>query len=393
MLKEPVVIAGLGAVSAAGRSVRETLVSFRSRRRSGGRVTLFDTPLQYPAFQVASIPSDFVREGLRTVSLAFAAVHEALQDAGLRNDLPRYRVGVCLGTTVASQLNDIDFYRTYRETGPVSREPVDRYLKGNIADAVAGFFGAHGPRLTIVNACSSGTDAIGAALSWLRAGMCDIAIAGGADELSRVPYCGFASLGIVSSELCAPFDRDRKGLNLGEGAGAVILETKASVRKRGKRPSLFLAGFGACADAYHLTAPHPDGVGLAASLTTALDEAGIAPSDASFVNAHGTATPENDLAEGNLLARFFGPKIKMLSTKGFTGHTLGAAGGLEAVFTALGLREGWVPASAGFRNQDPRIPVAPLTQKTAITGKYAVSTSLAFGGNNSAIVIGRGDPP
>ncbi len=372
--------------------MRESLASFKAGRRGGGPVTLFETPLSYPAFQAPSIPSEFVRDGLRTISLALAAVHEALQDAGLGSGLSRRRVGVCLGTTVASQLNDIDFYRSYRETGAASPAPVDRYLKGNIADAVAGFFGARGPRLTIVNACSSGTDAIGAALSWLRAGMCDIAIAGGADELSRVPYCGFASLGIVSTDLCAPFDRERKGLNLGEGAGAVILETRASVRKRGFVPSLFLAGFGASADAYHLTAPHPEGVGLATSLTAALDESGIVPAQVSFVNAHGTATPENDLAEGKLLARFFGPGLKMLSTKGFTGHTLGAAGGLEAVFTALGLREGWVPASAGFRNQDPDIPIAPLVKETVITGTYAVSTSLAFGGNNAAIVIGRGDP-
>jgi len=142
-------------------------------------------------------------------------------------------------------------------------------------------------------------------------------------------------------------------------------------------------------DAYHLTAPSPDGVGLKASLHTALDEAGITPRDVSFVNAHGTGTHDNDLVEGKVLEEIFGADLKMLSTKGFTGHTLGAAGGLEAVFTALGLREGWIPASAGFMNRDEAIPIEPVREKTMIDGNFAISTSLAFGGNNAAIVIGR----
>jgi len=144
-------------------------------------------------------------------------------------------------------------------------------------------------------------------------------------------------------------------------------------------------------DAYHLTAPRPDGVGLKASLRTALDEAGITPRDVSFVNAHGTGTFDNDQVEGKVLEEIFGPELKMLSTKGYTGHTLGAAGGLEAVFTAVGLREGWIPTSAGFLNRDEAIPLAPVREKTSISGRYAVSTSLAFGGNNAAIVIGLGD--
>jgi 3-oxoacyl-(acyl-carrier-protein) synthase len=393
MSKEPVIISGLGAISAAGSSVAETLASFKEGRRSGGPVTLFESPLGYPAFEVKSLPAACEREGLRTVALTLAAADEALQDAGLPKDLSRYRVGVCLGTTVASQLNDLGFYQSYRAAGAAPMEPVDRYLKGNLAEYIARYLKAAGPCLTVVNACSSGTDAIGVALSWLRAGICDIVIAGGADELSRIPYCGFGSLGIVSRELCAPFDRDRTGLNLGEGAGIVILETRASARTRGVSSDLFAAGFGACADAYHLTAPHPEGIGLEAALRTALAEAGIEPADVAFVNAHGTATPENDLAEGKMLVKMFGPAVKALSTKGFTGHTLGAAGGLEAVFSALGLREGWVPASAGFRNQDPNIPLAPVSSRTDVRGSYAVSTSLAFGGNNAALVIGRGGRP
>jgi 3-oxoacyl-(acyl-carrier-protein) synthase len=243
--------------------------------------------------------------------------------------------------------------------------------------------------LTVVNACSSGTDALGVALSWLKADLCDIVIAGGADELSHIPYCGFGSLGILNPDLCAPFDQDRKGLNLGEGAGVMVIEKDAVARSRGVAADLFLAGYGSLADAYHLTAPSPDGVGLKASLRAALAEAGIGPRDVSFVNAHGTGTHDNDLVEGKVLAELFGPSVTMLSTKGFTGHTLGAAGGLEAVFTAAGLRAGWLPASAGFMTPDEAIPVAPVREKTLVSGHYAVSTSLAFGGNNAAVVIGR----
>ena len=388
MRNNRIFITGLGAVSAAGGNITETLDSFKYGKRNAGPVTLFDTPLKYPAFEVKRIPDKFFLEGQRTLSLALCAVHEALKDAGL-DDLSGFRVGVCLGTTVASQLNDLEFYKSYRNSGSAPIMPVDRYLKGNPAEFISRKINAKGPALTVVNACSSGTDAIGVALSWLNNGLCDIAIAGGADELNRIPLCGFASLGIMSMELCAPFDRDRKGLNLGEGAGILVLETKDSALKRGAASDLYLAGYGSSSDAYHLTAPHPEGIGLKISLNKTLSDSGIAPHEVSFVNAHGTATHDNDLVEGNVLASLFGKDLKMLSTKGFTGHTLGAAGGLEAVFTAAGLREGWIPASVGFINKDAAIPLVPVREKTNIAGQYAVSTSLAFGGNNAAIVIGK----
>ncbi|MBI4847351.1 MAG: beta-ketoacyl-[acyl-carrier-protein] synthase family protein [Nitrospirae bacterium] len=387
-MNKKILITGLGAISAAGNNAAETLASFRVAKRNAGQVTLFETPLRYPVFEVRGLPGEFYLEGQRTLGLALGAVDEAMKNARL-NDLSDFRVGVCLGTTVASQLNDLEFYKSYRDTGSAAMDSVNRYLKGNPAEFISRRIKAKGPSLTVVNACSSGTDAIGAALSWLNNGLCDIAIAGGADEMNRIPLCGFGSLGIVSMDLCAPFDRDRKGLNLGEGAGVIILETKESAGKRGISSDLFLAGYGSSSDAYHLTAPHPEGTGLRTSIKKALTDAGITPGEICFVNAHGTATPDNDLVEGNVLADIFGTHLKMLSTKGFTGHTLGAAGGLEAVFTAAGLREGWIPASAGFENKDDAIPLIPLREKTNIIGRYALSTSLAFGGNNAAIVIGR----
>jgi 3-oxoacyl-(acyl-carrier-protein) synthase len=388
MNKSSVLITGIGVISAAGNNANETLQCFKQGTRNAGLVTLFPTILRSPVFEVQRLPDGYYREGLRTLSLALVAVDQALQEAHL-GDLHGLRVGVCMGTTVASQLNDLQFYKSYREQGSAPMTAIDRFLTGNLAEFIARKIGARGPQASVVNACSSGTDAIGIALSWLKSGLCDIAIAGGSDELNHVPYCGFNSLGIANPGLCAPFDRDRKGLNLGEGAGVLVLETRESALRRGASADLMLAGYGSSSDAYHLTAPSPEGVGLKAALAAALSEAGIGPSSIAFVNAHGTGTHDNDLVEGTTLAGIFGPGLKMLSTKGMTGHTLGAAGGIEAVFTALGLREGWIPASAGFENRDEAIPLAPVQEITSISGRYAISTSLAFGGTNAAIVMGR----
>jgi 3-oxoacyl-(acyl-carrier-protein) synthase len=382
------VITGIGMVSAAGANTQETLDSFKTGRRSVGPVSIFDTALTCPVFEAKGFKPRDPRRFSRTLELTFHAVTEALQSCGLTQDIAKFKVGVCLGTTIASQINDLEFYKTFRSQGQVPMEAIDRFLNGNLARALAGYLGVSGPCAVSVNACSSGTDAVGIALSWLEAGICDIAICGGADELNLVPLCGFNSLGVVSNVPCAPFDRDRKGLNLGEGAGVLVLENQEVSAKRGNKSRLYVAGYGIATDAYHLTAPRPDGTGLATAINMALQQAGLKAADIGFINAHGTATRDNDKTEGAVLARVFGPQVKFLSTKGFTGHTLGAAGGLEAGFSALALKEGWLPASPGFVNQDPDIGVSPLTAVTDISAKYAMSTSLAFGGNNSALVLG-----
>jgi len=382
-------ITGIGVISAAGANLTETLDAFQTGRRNAGPVSIFPSTLSYPVFEVKNIPENQPSDKMRTLSLALCAVKEALCDAKLQHDLSKLRVGVCLGTTVASQLNDLDFYHTYRSMGEAPMDTVDRFLRGNLAESIARIMKLKGPCLTVVNACSSGTDAIGVALSWLKNGICDLALAGGADELNSVPFCGFGTLGIVSESLCAPFDQERTGLNLGEGAGVLVLETETLARQRGQKPLLYLEGYGSASDAYHLTAPRPDGAGLEAAVREALAEANITPRDVCFVNAHGTATQDNDKVEGNVLAKIFGPDVKIVSTKGYTGHTLGAAGGLEAAFTAAALLEEWIPASIGFVNQDEAIPLTPTTKKTPCHGSFAISTSLAFGGNNSALVIGK----
>lgn len=384
-----IVISGIGAVSAAGSDLSENLDSLRYGKRNAGPVSIFPSCLPYPVFEVKYLPEKWKFDGMRTLSLALVAAEEALNDAGHPGRLSGFKAGVCLGTTVASQLNDMDFYDSFRKSGSADLKPVDRFLKGNLAEAVAHIVKATGPAITVVNACSSGTDAIGIALSWLKSGICDIAIAGGSDELNRVPLCGFGSLGILSNSLCAPFDRNRAGLNLGEGAGILVLEREDFYIRRGRKPVLFLSGYGSAADAYHLTAPRPDGKGLESAIRSALSNSGISPEDVCFVNAHGTGTIDNDKVEGSVLSRVFGENIRFFSTKGYTGHTLGGAGGIEAAYTAAALKEGWIPASAGFACRDDEIPISPVTENTDIKGSFAASTSLAFGGNNAAIVIGK----
>ncbi len=429
MTLAPVCISGLGVVCGAGDGVRSVAATLRGGVGSPGPVELFPTTLTCPVFQVqtsfadtpSSAPSgeqptelsghtgstaaatalgrpnrcqDNAAPSLsRTCLLAIRAANEALTEAGNPHLKPGFRLGVCLGTTVASQLNNLPFYDQFRRTGRPPMQPVIDYLRGNLAEVVARAAGANGPRTTVVNACSSGTEAIGLAMSWLRAGLCDAAIAGGADELNLVPFCGFHSLGVMSDQQCRPFDRNRRGLNLGEGAGVLMLETIDSARRRGRQAELMVVGYGAACDAYHLTAPHPQGRGLEQAIAASLKQAGMNPADIAFANAHGTATPDNDRIEGAVLERVFGGHLPFVSTKGYTGHTLGAAGGLEAVFTALALREGWLPANAGFAEPDPDIHIAPLTETSTVAGDAAISTSLAFGGNNAALVLRRQKSP
>jgi 3-oxoacyl-[acyl-carrier-protein] synthase II len=390
MSQASVRIAGIGAVSAAGHNVASHLKSFTDGHRNPSTQLPFECSIAAPTFQVDTVlptlPTQY--NNSRTLRLTMQALAEALADAELKK-LPPARVGVCMGTTVASQLNSLPFHEAYRRTGHPPLEPVYDYLHANLAFAVADIHGFTGPRMTVCNACSSGADAIGIAAAWIRAGLCDIAIAGGADEINRVPIAGFWSLGVMSSEPCAPFDRDRAGLNLGEGAGILLLESESHARARKKTSAFEIAGFGSACDAHHLTAPHPQGRGLESAIRAALLQANIPAARIAFINAHGTATQDNDRVEANLIARLFGRDIPFLSTKGFTGHTLGAAGGLEAIYTLLGLREKWITPSIGFENKADDIPMSPVRQRTNIQGDFALSTSLAFGGNNAAVLIRR----
>jgi len=394
-MNPPIAITGLGCLSGAGMNLSECMESmFRGERNPRPPIRFStDHPVSYPVLELRDefkLPLDDQETVYaRTSQLALAATLEALADAGWDEESLRgKRVGVCVGTTVGCALNCDDFYRAYKDGDDPEMAIIERFLRSNPAAVIARQLKLNGPNQTVVNACSSGTDAIGLGASWLRAGACDIVIAGGADELSRVTYAGFSSLMITDTEPCKPFDVNRKGLNLGEGAGIMILEN-ADVR--GDRQAKgYVLGYGSACDAYHLTAPRPDGAGLRQAMHEAFTTAGVKPEQVAFVNAHGTGTPDNDRVESLVLSEEL-PGVPFLSTKGFTGHTLGAAGGIEAVFTVASLNRGELPANIGYTDADPEVSGTPVTKNCKIDGQIALSESLAFGGNNAVLILGKGD--
>ena len=384
-------ITGIGCLSAVGLNFKENIESLFEGKGKAAPPRRFSSShsISYPVFEV------FEEEGIvesnvsRTSRLGLMAALEALKDAEWSpQKLSRKRTGVCIGTTVGSAMNNEAFYRDYREGLHPDMAVIERFLNSNPASTIAREFGLSGPCQTVVNACSSGTDAIGIGASWIRSGICDVVICGGADELCRVTYNGFISLMITDESTCRPFDKDRKGLNLGEGAAILILESEDTVRERENQIRSFVLGYGSASDGYHLTAPHPDGQGLKEALGAALTNAGVSIEDIAFVNAHGTGTPDNDRVEGRVLSEML-TGVPFLSTKGYTGHTLGAAGAIEAAFTVGCLEAGRVPASAGFTTLDPDVSVSPVSQPMTLTRNIAVSESLAFGGHNSALVFGK----
>jgi 3-oxoacyl-[acyl-carrier-protein] synthase-1/3-oxoacyl-[acyl-carrier-protein] synthase II len=400
-----VAVTGIGALCASGLDFNSAFSALFEKHREPAAPRRFqlEHATTYPVFELPPSPLDFEDENqpwLRTSRLALAAAGEALNSAGWSNNgrdninnkvlshnkLSQLKVGVCVGTTVGGSMNDEKFYRDYRDRKHPNLKPIDRYLRSNPAAVLAQVFNLHGPQLTVVNACASGTDAIGIGAGWIKSGICDLVLAGGSDELCRVTCNGFISLMISDQQACRPFDQQRNGLNLGEGAAILVLESDKLRKLRDQPAQAFVAGYGSSCDAWHLTAPHPEGKGLRQTLQLALSDADCKAEEISFINAHGTATANNDLTEGKVLKNIF-PQTPFFSTKGHTGHTLGAAGALEAAFTIAMLQNGKIPASAGFGKIDPEIGHAPTEFAQDINGRLALSQSLAFGGNNAALVI------
>jgi 3-oxoacyl-[acyl-carrier-protein] synthase-1/3-oxoacyl-[acyl-carrier-protein] synthase II len=326
----------------------------------------------------------------RTVLLALEALAEALDDAGLSPDaLRRGKVGIALGTTVGCTFHDEHYYISWREGNKPDPDPVHQYLESNLAAFLQAVLGVSGPVAVVTNACASGTDAIGIARGWLDQGICDIAIAGGADALSRIAYYGFASLMLLSNSPCTPFDRDRAGLNLGEGAALLILEHRDKAARRNAAPRGWIRGYGAASDCHHPTAPHPQGRGLQSALQQAMDDAGVDRGAISFINAHGTGTSANDSAEMNAVAALDFTDCPVVSTKGITGHMLGAAGAMEAILTILTLAEQQTRGTVNCTTPDPGLARPPLVgpEPVQLKGRIGISQSLAFGGTNSALVM------
>jgi len=393
----PARVTGMGCICAAGQNLSRCLSTlFEGKAPNPSPPRRFSKRLsrRFPVFEV---PASFFKQQFFskndnisiTARFALAAVKEALNDAGYSiKALSSKRVGVCVGTTTGAALNFLSFYHEYKKGNHPPLTSIKRYLVSNPALVIKDVFELDGPCQTVVNACSSATDAIGIGLSWLQAGLCDIVIAGGADELTPIAYNGFISLMITDDQPSKPFDRNRKGLNLGEGAAMMVLEPYEVGQSRITKTRGYVLGYGSSCDAYHHTAPHPYGVGLKQAIVEALAYSGKKPKDISFINTHGTGTLDNDKVECYVIRDMF-PGTPFISTKGYTGHALGAAGAIEAVLTIACMELGKIPRSAGFKNSDPELKISPVEEPTNLTGKIALSQSLAFGGNNSVLVVSR----
>jgi 3-oxoacyl-[acyl-carrier-protein] synthase-1/3-oxoacyl-[acyl-carrier-protein] synthase II len=386
-----IVVTGMGCVTAGGGNLPLTLVSVDAGRQNNSVSPFTEVVPASPVFCCPDVALPETENFSRTVRLACVAAKEALADAGWSGGFASaVRVGVCVGASVGASLHFTEYYRAWLKKEAYPLDSIHQYLNSNPALALAKLLHAHGLAMTVTNACSSGADAIGLAYSWLRQNLCDVVIAGGADELCEISYTGFSRLTITSSEPCMPFDARRTGLNLGEGAGIMILERESAARKRGARSYGRIIGYGTATDSHHLTAPHPDGTGLFSAYAQVFRQSGLNADNIAFINAHGTATKTNDRVEGLFFKKYFS-KTPFVSTKGITGHTLGAAGAIEAIFTVAHLMRGYLPACPGFRVPDAEIGVVPVTVPVKINGNIAASQSLAFGGNNSVLLFARGD--
>ncbi len=400
-----IAITGLGAVTALGADVRALAGAVAEGRSGIGPLTLFAhagraaNPAEVPAAACVGevpLPAATARRLSRPDRFALAAAAEACRAAGLDAALRR-DAGVWVGATVGGMFETEAAYAR-RRRGDDARFRLSRLVGTPLSSAAAVVgqaLGLYGPRETASTACSSSALAIALAADAVRRGDVRVAVAIGTDGLCRLTYAGFDALQALDPEPCRPFDRDRRGLSLGEGAGALVLEPLDQARARGVRPRAILLGHASTSDAHHVTAPHPEGAGARAALTRALDAAGVRPAFVDYVNAHGSGTRQNDAVEVAALRAVFGERLARVpvsSSKAQLGHCLGAAGALEAIVTVLALDDGILPPTANLRSPDPAwadLDLVPTPGRRARLD-VAVTSSYGFGGHNVSLVLARG---
>ncbi len=391
-----IIVTGMGMVSALGWTPAATWQGLEAGDSGLGPLTLFRSPRcgHFPVGQVQGDPAQYsgLSRGSRSDHLAAYAARMAFEDAGL-DQVPapmRKDIGLVLGGTTGGLLDTESFFLGVIREGRVNGSLLRPHECCHPSNAAAQLLGIKGFRATQSTACSSGLMAMATACDALHAGEAAIMLAGGVDSLTRLTLNGFSSLLIVSPDGCRPFDAHRNGMSLGEGAAVLVLETAESARARNAAMLAEIYGFAHTCEAHHATAPTPDGAGIYAAMSLALQRAGLTPADVGYVNAHGTGTLDNDLAEGRALRRLFGevhPPIS--STKRFFGHTLGAAGAIETVVCILALQHQRLPGTLGLRRPDARIPIKPLLSPMRAPVKVALNNSLGFGGACSSMVIGQ----
>ncbi|MDX3319085.1 beta-ketoacyl-[acyl-carrier-protein] synthase family protein [Streptomyces anthocyanicus] len=397
-------VTGLGLVTAAGMGVDATWEGVLRGRSAGARDERLaglpvDIACAVPGLQPARhVDRRSVLIHDRFVQLAIVAAREAVADAGLDPlTWDGARVGVVVGCGLGGVTTWETQHRRLLERGPeaVSALLVPMLVPNMAAGHLAMDLRALGPNLVTATACASGGTALGTAARLLRDGTCDIVVAGGTEAgVSPLMVTGFAQMGALSRRVddpaaaSRPFDADRDGFVIGEGSGMLVLERAADAEARGATVRARLLGHGASADAHHVTAPDPEGAGALRAMEAALAQAGVTGRDIDHVNAHGTSTPLNDAVEAAVLGRLLGDRATVTSAKGVLGHTLGAAGAIEAALTVLSIERSTVPPTANLRRQDPAVDLdvvadAPREQKVEL----AMSNSFGFGGQNAVLVF------
>jgi len=392
-----VVVSGLGVVSPYGLGVKSLWTGL-----SAGACAI--RPVTAIAIEglrsrvAAEVPAEALdalgvsRRRSRADRLALAAAREALADAGL--DERDRRGAACVVGAVGGGMYEVEewYWEEARSGRPAPGQGSLRsVLPRAHADAIAFRFGLCGPRETLVMACASGAAAVALGADLIRDGVVDTALVGGVDALTRICFMGFNALKLLDPDPCRPFDRERRGMSIGEAAAFLVLEDADRCRARGGRAHAWLAGAGMTTDAHHVTAPHPEGEGMVRAMSQALASAGMAPGEIDYVNAHGTGTPQNDRIEALALARVFGEGgVLVSSSKSLVGHTMAAAGSVEAVVTILALEHGLVPPTANLTDVDPAVPfdcVPVVARPTDLDA--ALSNSFGFGGQNVSLIFRR----
>ncbi|MFP3043165.1 beta-ketoacyl-ACP synthase II [Treponema primitia] len=417
-MKTKVVVTGIGVISPIGNTVEEFKQSLIAGKSGIGKITQFDTT----GFDVTIAgevkdfdPSQWIdkkdyRKMARFTQFAVAAAAQALGQADLLEDAEEGRrrikgdpnkAGVVLGNGIGGFDVVTESFRKLFDNGPKRMLPltVPLMINNEAAGNVSMVFGLRGPAYTQVTACASGADALGQALDLIRSGRCDVVVSGGTEAcITAFSIGGFQMLKALSTKrcdtpekACRPFDADRDGFILGEGAGILVLETEEHAKARGATILAEFAGYGGSADAYHITAPDPSGEGGGTAMKYALADAGLKPEEVQYYNAHGTATEINDATETKMLKYAFGDhayKLKVSSTKSMTGHCVAGGGGLEAIACILAIREGFFPPTINLETPDPACDLDYVPNKVQYgTVNAAASGNLGFGGHNGVVVF------
>lgn len=406
-MKKRVVITGIGAITPVGNTVDEYWDSLKEGKHGFGPITQFDASA-YKCKLVGEVKNfvakDYIdpksaRRMARFTQFAVKATQEAMADSGL--DMSKedaYRVGTCIGSGVGSLQELENAYGTILTKGPLRVSPfvVPMMISNIAAGNVAIQFGLKGKSIDVVTACASGTNSIGEAFRTIQYGDADVMVAGGCEAaVSPIGISTFDSLTALTSstdpDRCSiPFDKDRSGFVLGEGAGIVVLEELEHAKARGAKIYAELTGYGCSSDAYHITAPEESGEGPAVAMTNAVKDAGIPMDAVQYINAHGTSTHLNDLVETRAIKKAFGDHakdIKINSTKSMTGHLLGAAGAIEAIACVKSIEEGYIHRTRGLIESEEELDLDYCKEPCEMDVDVAISNSLGFGGHNACIVL------